>query len=169
MIYVIGVDHFTVQLPHEKNVLEKISQYLLAIEKICRDKRIKLVAEECSQDALDHYQISVTYAGGCVSKLGIEYILCDPGFSERDIIGVKQRDRIAKELSVPFPPSTPIDENRINEVAAESDRKREKYWLEQIQRYEGKGNQVLLICGFEHVDSFCELAKKEGCEVQKLA
>jgi len=169
MIYILGVEHFTVQLPHQSNDLGKVAQFLEQVKNICREKSIKLIAEESSEDALTYQNISSTHVGGIVSELGIEYLLCDPGRDERNRIGVKQRDVIAAELLIPFPPTTPGQENKINKVAKESDRKREKYWLDQIKLRDGVNKEVLLICGFEHVDSFIELAKKENCAIQKIS
>lgn len=168
MIYVLGVEHFTVQLPHQNNDTGKVAEFLERVKSICREKVIKLIAEETSEDALSYQNISSTHVGGIVSELGIEYLLCDPGRDERNRIGVKQRDKIAEELSISFPPTTPEQENRINEVAKESDRKREKYWLDQIKLRDGVNKEVLLICGFEHIDYFIETAKKENYAVQKI-
>ncbi len=168
MIYVLGVEHFTVQLPHLNNDAEKVSRFLEQINSICREKGVKLIAAESSEDAIKYQNINSTHVGGIVSELGIEYFLCDPGLVERNRIGVKQRDKIAEELSIPFPPTTPEQENRINEVAKESDRKREKYWLDQIKLRDGVNKEVLLICGFEHTDYFIEIAKTENLAVQKI-
>lgn len=168
MIYVLGVEHFTVQLPHQNNDARKVAQFLERVKSICKEKGIKLIAEESSEDALSYQNINSTHVGGIVSELGIEYFLCDPGLAERNRIGVKQRDKIAEELSTPFPPTTPEQENRINEVAKESDRKREKYWLDQIKLRDGLNKEVLLICGFEHTDYFIEMTRKENCVVHKI-
>jgi hypothetical protein len=169
MIYVLGVEHFTVQLPHQNNDAGKVAQFLEQVKNICREKKIKLIAEESSVDALTYQNIKSTHVGGIVSELGIEYLLCDPGQAERNKIGVKQRDIIAAELSLPFPPTNQTQEDRINEVAAESDRKREKYWLDQIKLQNIASEEVLLICGFEHAYYFIEIAKREGCAVQKVS
>ncbi len=169
MIYVLGVEHFTVQLPHQNNDARKVVQFLEQVKSICREKKIGLIAEESSQDALSYQNINSTLVGGIVSELGIEYLLCDPGLAERNRIGIKQRDKIAEELSIPFPMTTLEQENRINEVAAESDRKREKYWLDQIKLRNGVNKEVLLICGFEHTEYFIEIAKRDNCPVQKIS
>ncbi len=168
MIYVLGVEHFTVQLPHQNNDAGKVAQFLEQVKNICREKKINLIAEESSEDALLYQNISSTHVGEIVFELGIEYFLCDPGLAERNRIGIKQRDKIAEELSIPFPPTTTEQENRINQVAAESDRKREKYWLDQIKLRNGVRKEALLICGFEHANYFIEIAKKEGWAVQKI-
>ncbi|MFA6256684.1 MAG: hypothetical protein WCT29_00005 [Candidatus Paceibacterota bacterium] len=168
MIYILGVDHFTVQLPHQNNDAEKVAKFLEQVRNICQEKKIGLIAEESSEDALSYQNINFTHVGKIIPELGIEYLLCDPGLIERNRIGVKQRDIIAKELSIPFPPTTPEQEKNINEVAGESDRKREKYWLDQIKTRNVVNKEVLLICGFEHVDYFIDIAKKENCAVQKI-
>lgn len=168
MIYVLGVEHFTVQLPHQNNDTGKVAQFLERVKNICREKRIGLIAEESSEDVLSYQNINSTHVGGIVSELKVEYLLCDPGLVERDRIGIKQRDKIAEELSIPFPPTTPAQENSINGAAAESDRKREKYWLDQIKLRSTTNKEVLLICGFEHADYFIEIAKKEGWVAQKI-
>lgn len=168
MIYVLGVEHFAVQLPHKDNDAEKIAQFLKRVRNICEKRGIDMIAEESSKDALSYQNIESTHVGKIVSQLKVEYVLCDPGFAERDKIGVKQREEIAKELAIPFPPTTSEQENKINEVAAESDRKREKYWLDQIKFLDGINKNVLLICGFGHVDHFIKIAKGENCVVQKI-
>ena len=169
MIYILGVEHFTVQLPNKINDATKVEKFIEQVKSICKEKKINLIAEESSKDALSYQNIDSTHIGKIVSELGVEYMLCDPGINERNRIGVKQRDIIASELSIPFPPITQIQEDKINELAKEFDRKREKYWLDQIKLRDIMNNkEILLICGFEHVDSFIELAKKENCVVQKI-
>lgn len=167
MIYILGVDHFEVQLPHPKNDSGKVSQFLERVRNICREKKIGLIAEEISEDGLLSNQIDSTHAGRIVPELGLEYMFCDPGQAERKKLNVKQREDIASELSMQ-PPYTKAQEERINEVAAESDRRREKYWLDQIGLRNGKGKEVLLICGFEHTDYFLEMARKEGFVAQRV-
>ena len=121
MIYVLGVEHFTVQLPHSDNDSKKVAKFLKQVRNICRDRKIKLIAEESSEDSLSYQNISATHVGSIVSKLKTRYALCDPGLAERNRLGIKQRDQIALELSIPFPPLTPAQEDRINKAAAESD------------------------------------------------
>lgn len=168
MIYVLGVDHFIVQSPHRNNDNKKVAQFIEQVKNICKEKRISLIAEESSEDILSYQNITSTHVGEIVSELGIEYLLCDPGTNERNRIGVKQRDIIASELSIPFPPITQKQENKINELAKDSDHKREIYWLDQIKLRNTANKEILLICGFEHVDSFIELAKKENRAVKKI-
>jgi hypothetical protein len=167
MIYIIGVEHFTVQLPNETNDKGKVAQFLDHVRNICRERSITLIAEESSNDSLVYQQIDATHVGKIVPELNIEYFLCDPGLVERKRIGIKQRQTIATELSIPFPPATKDQEDKINEIAAASDRIREKYWLDEIKSRNGMNRETLLICGFEHVDSFIEIARKENLAVQK--
>ena len=168
MIYILGVDHFEVQLPHLKNDSRKVSQFLGQVRNICREKKIALIAEEISEDGLLSHQIDFTNVGTIVSELGLEYLFCDPGQSERNRLGIKQREDIALELSIRFP-YTQAQEDKINEVAAESDRKREKYWLDRIKSRGGANKEVLLICGFGHANYCVEMARKEGFVAQKIS
>lgn len=167
IIYLLGVDHFTTQLPHENNDSGKVVQFLERVKKICTEKNIKIIAEEISEDGLSSHQIDCTHIGRIVSQLGVEYFFCDPGQAEREKLGVKQREDIALELLI-HPPYTPAQEDQINKVAAKSDREREKYWLDQIKLRSGENKAVLLVCGFKHTDYFIEMAGQEGCIVEKL-
>ncbi len=167
MIYVLGVDHFQVQLPNPNNDLKKVIQFLEQVKNICKVKKITLIAEESSEDALSYQNINSTHVGKIIFELGVQYLLCDPGIAERSRIGVKQRAQIAKELLIPFPPINKDQEDKINYIAAESDRKREKYWLDQIWLQNGLSKEVLMICGFEHVDYFIDIAKKHNFIIGK--
>lgn len=169
MINVLGVDHFEVQLPHQNNNNRKIESYLTKVKSLYQERKIQLIAEESSEDALLYWKIEATHVGKMVIELGIPYLLCDPGFVERNNLGIKQRETIAHELSfsVPITHGSP-EEKRINEIVKDSDQKREKYWLDQIRLNSKADEEILLICGFEHIDSFIKLAKKEGFPVQKV-
>ena len=168
MIYILGVDHFKVQLPHQNNDKEKVTQFLEQVKNVCREKKVGLIAEEVSEDALVYQGIDGTHVAKIVPGLGIEYLLCDPGQADRCKLGIKSREQIALELSIPFPPATTAQEDRINQIAAEFDRWREKYWLDQIKSRNGANKVVLLICGFQHVDFFSEIARKGGYVVIKI-
>ncbi len=168
MIYILGVDHFAVQLPNQNNDSAKVDQFLLRIKNICQEKKIELIAEEISYDALEFQEIDSTHVGKIVPELGVEYFFCDPGQTERKRLGCKQRGDIARELSIRSP-YTPEEEDKINKATAESDRKREKYWLDQIKSRNGENKEVLLICGFRHTDYFIEIARKESFDVQKIS
>jgi hypothetical protein len=169
MIYILGVNHCG-QFSHEKNDSEKISQYIKQVKDICREKKITLIAEEMSEDSLLYNQIDSTYVGEIISELGVKYLLCDPGCTERAKLGLKQRYDVANELKLSIPLSEE-DEDEVNKDVAvvESDRKREKYWLEQIKSKNGADKEVLLICGYEHSDSFADMAQKEGFNSKKIS
>ncbi len=159
MIYILGVAHFKVQFPHKDNDLVEVDKYLSYLKKIIQEKKIQLVAEEISEDALCHWEINNTHARKIISTFRIEYLLCDPGFDERNKLGLQQREDIARNLGFSFPLTTE-QEIEINKIAKESDIKREKFWLNKIKE---KGDKTtLLICGYGHVDSIAELALKEN-------
>jgi len=171
MIYILGVNHQLVQFQYRHNDRQKISEFIEKVKNICIDKNIGLIAEEFSNDALEYYGIDNTYVGNIVNELGVEYLLCDPGKDDRRILGIKQRGDIALELGILWLTENQVEIDRINEAAAESDRKREKYWLDQI-KIKVKNNKqykdVLLICGFNHVDYFICMAKKENFNIKKI-
>jgi hypothetical protein len=176
MIYIIRTDHYLEQFPHGDNIPDRVEKLKQLVEKVCKEKSIKLITEEWCNDARESSSTGRTYTEDLAKELGIEYIFIDPERSDRFALGIKIRSDIAKAHNIPYPNSlnTPEENARlealINETddAKESDRKREEYWLNKIIGHSGIALSTLLICGYGHVDSFFSLLKDKGYQAEKI-
>lgn len=164
MIYIIGVIH---QVQHgigneNTKAIEHLERFLT--EK-SQEKRVQLIAEEASEDSLIEFDVAYTVSQKVAKNLLVKHLFCDPGLEKRRVLGIKSRRDIAKELGyVKF--LTSADEERVNEVARPHDRFREKIWLERIK--ESGHNDILFVCGVDHVDPFLRQIEKQGMQGEIL-
>jgi hypothetical protein len=149
MIYLVGTHHelqHTGAILKERTAPEIVESKRREFRSYLREKilelRPALVAEELSQDLLT-YKNGRSIAGGVAEELGIEHRLCDPGFEERERLGIPGR---ADDLT-----------GQAREKQFEI---RERYWLDCISdRFD---SAVLFVCGGEHTLRFeALLAEKE--------
>jgi hypothetical protein len=172
MIYVIGVNHYEEQFPHEKNNIDKINRLQNFVRKVCKENNIQLIAEEWRDEVRELSVTGKTYIEELAPKIPITYFPCDLNMPERKALGIKSRPEIAQELGLNFPLILPDskEEEMVNNTAAAKagDTKREEVWLERILARAGADKNVLLVCGYEHADSFVKLAKNNGHEAQRL-
>jgi hypothetical protein len=170
MIYVIGVHHQEEQFPHYMNKSAEIAKLKAVIRELHKKQNLALIAEEWSEDIRRYQSVTTTHSEDVARELGIPHLSCDPDLAERNRLGFKSREEIANELGFDFHfimPGTD-EERRVNERAEEFDKIREPYWLDQIVGSGYGYKDILLVCGYEHTESFIALAKSKGYEATKV-
>ncbi len=113
-------------------------------------------------DALKWHKQGRSIPQRVADKLSLKFHFCDPDTDERkrceiEDIGVLERMRDDNDI--------PSDEaeRRINV----SWTKRERYWLEQLQKNVSESKYpVLFICGAKHVNTFSKLLRESGFNVK---
>ena len=172
MIYVIGANHYAEQFPHDLNETDKVERFQNFVQKVCGEKNIQLIAEEWRDEVRELSKTRKTYIEVLAPTLGVDYFACDLNMAERKLNGIKSRPEIAQDLGFTFVLIQPgsREEALVNDTPAakDGDAKREKVWLERIIARVGTTKNILLVCGYEHADSFVTFAKNNGHEAERL-
>ena len=127
------------QVQHRKDL--HISKiFSFYLKRKAEQLRAKLIAEEWHEELLKENGIKSTIPQDVAQRLETDHIFCDPNKEERLQMGWK----------------TKADDN-----------KREIFWLEKIKN---KANEnVIFICGADHLGTFSKLIRKLGYRVQTLS
>jgi hypothetical protein len=125
------------------------------LENLCREHKVREVAEEMSEEALSQHEGAVSIPMQVARALAISHRLCDPNNEERAKLGIHQEGDIRVQA---FPSS--LSEPEVAARLADSNAKREKYWLDQLRSLDLW--PVLFVCGADHVATFCQLLNHEG-------
>ncbi len=120
---------------------------------------------EISKDALQYYSVGKTISQTVAEENNLEYIFADPGFQERNSLGIKSRQEVGKSIGIYFDSSTigtltKQEQEKINIANKDNDTLREKEWLRRIEKNINK--PIIFMCGFEHADTFYKLIEQSG-------
>ncbi|SRR6266446_3218247 len=138
------------------HTLQRTSMELKAfLEDLCREFKIRAVAEEMSEEALSQHGGVASIPMQVARALATSHKLCDPNNAERAKLGIRQETDIRVQA---FPSTLP--ESEVMAALADSNAKREQFWLEQLQNLNVW--PVLFICGADHVVSFSQLLRCHG-------
>ncbi len=148
MVIVVGTSH-TIQTAD--------LDLKLFLERLCREFKVRAVAEEMSEEALAEKSCAASIPMQVASALRVPHRFCDPNRVERAKLEIRQENDIRVEA---FLSNSTLSESEIAACIAESHAKRERYWLEQLRGLSVW--PVLFICGANHVASFCQLLKQQG-------
>jgi hypothetical protein len=172
MIYVLGVHHQEEQFPHPSNIRSRVDALKDFVRRVVDEHRVKLIAEEWCNDARLYQGVDRTYGEDIALEMGIAYFPCDPNLTERRKLNIKSREQISGELGICFAliQSGSEEEKRVSESAdaKSADSKREKFWLEKIAERNWANENTLMICGYEHAESFTTFMQAVGYEAQNL-
>ena len=174
MVYIIGIDHL-VQYngPLPEYILDQFRELL--IEKTA-EYNITLIAEEFNGEFLrDVYSATVDTAMAAAGEAGIDHIYCDPEEAERDKLGIPYyadvRERVMAGLGMSGGFIFDDEKRKMVELETAAEVKkfwhiRESFWLERIRAR--LCENILFICGHEHVERFRTLLEREGVEVSVI-
>jgi hypothetical protein len=150
MIYLVGVEHLKTQWEDEYGSnIRFVSLFINSLKEDVKKLKVKIIAEELSEDTLARYNVSKSTAQEIARDCQIEHIFCDPTLRERENLGI------------PVPPYT-SEENRKSDF-----RKREQFWLNKIIHL--KDEKVVFMCGKNHIESFEHLLEENGFRVTVLS
>lgn len=171
MVYIIGIDHlvqYNGPLPAE--ILKQFREFLVSK---ARELDISLIAEEFNEEFLrDVYGATDDTAESAAKLAGIDHIYCDPDEREREMLGIPYyadvRDMVKGKYGITekFIADNEVRKRVELETADEVRRYwgvRERFWYERIKRRSHEN--ILFLCGHEHVAGFSELLKNEGVDV----
>jgi Asp-tRNA(Asn)/Glu-tRNA(Gln) amidotransferase A subunit family amidase len=179
MIYLIGISDHNVQhngIGCADSVVR--NNFSVFLEKKIRRYSINLIAEEFNEDAL--YKVSkgnIATIRNLVEKLKsegleIKHVFCEPSLSERKAEDILSASEIySKKLNIHIyngkKPNLNKEQQKIfDEEMKRSFLAREQIWLKKIHSY--LDNNVLFICGSDHITSFESLLMSKGCKTKVL-
>lgn len=159
----LGTSH-----PVQKGNNQKCN-FMSHIEQLCSTYHVRAIAEE-----IDNNTSSI--AADVSSNLGIAYKIIEPTPIELQELGIEEIHCIEYELMSRYElkiwPDNPNVENLVSDVYKEyherlqaTYRQRESEWLKRIN--EINTWPVLIICGADHYDPFCELLISSDIDVEK--
>jgi hypothetical protein len=166
MVFLIGVDHlvqYNGPVPEELRM-----EFRLYLLNKCRELDITIIAEEFSEEALSEvYHATAETAKEAAEILCVKHRYCDPGEKELDELGIPYYVEALEQAKNEFnaPPSYIMNDElrkkvtlRAAAIAKSYWHLREQYWYDQICN--NLNENILFICGYEHVDRFHALLNK---------
>ncbi|MGB8993173.1 MAG: hypothetical protein WCD80_14055 [Desulfobaccales bacterium] len=167
MIYLIGVDH---QLQHNGNNCaesQKRSAFVQYLVNKIKELNISLIAEEFNFEALGKSQGTNSSCKIAAQESGIEHRFCDPTTSERESIRIPSKNKIIMDLfGKPKKILNHIENKQVNDEERMFFTLREKFWIDKIK--DKNQENVIFICGKDHIVSFKSLVNKEGFDAEEL-
>ena len=139
------------------------------VASLCGEKDISVVAEEFSKEACENSNVKASICHQVANRLQLRHIYCDPISSERTRLGIPSQadldERGKKELGVKYIMGKEnID--YCDRLAAPHHPIREKFWLTKLEPH--KDENVVFICGSDHIDSFAAMLTKNGWEMETV-
>lgn len=185
MVYIIGVNHEIQHSPIGANQELRL-EFSKFIKDIIAKYNIVLCAEEFNEEALGFSHESESLLQRIALECDIEHRFCDPNSDERRKLGIpvladKKRE-IKMALNLPIDCSLDIEKIRNTPISqqikdklkefeeyceANKDRLwriREEYWLDRIR--DNIQEQILFICGHDHVQRFFDLINGNGFQAE---
>ena len=116
------------------------------------------------EEALEWHEKGMSIPQRVAKELSLKPLPCDPNRGQRTKLGIFNENDLRIQ---PFLNSNPpMPEDEIHRQVLEGHRKRERYWLEQLQQEVSESEYpVLFICGAEHVDTFSKLLEENDFNV----
>jgi len=171
MVYIIGIDHL-VQYngPLMPEVLDEFKEFLTSI---INELGISMVAEEFNLEFLNDVLGATEGTAKIVAeKSGIDHLYCDPDSEEREILGIPYyadvMDKVKERYGIrdQFITDGDLGKQVKRETADEIKRfwsVRERFWLGKFRKRVNEN--ILFLCGHEHVSGFSALLRDEGVTV----
>jgi len=149
MIYIIGCFHaLQFDIPRSNYDMTELTaarkRYESLVGKTISRKRIRLLAEELSQEILTSLRAE-SILRRISEKIDIEHRFCDPGVAER------------RELGLPSPyEQSDEDDDQLKK----NHTIREKYWLGEIS--DCLMLPIIFVCGSDHIEGFTSILNSRG-------
>jgi len=167
MIYIHAVDH---SAQHKGKDYDPVGASRLEkmLESLWGKKDISVVAEEFSEEACEKSTVKASVCKEVSYRLKLQHIYCDPNSRERNELGIPTEAEIWIQAKIELSVQYIKKENfaYCDQLAAKYHLIREKFWLKKLERQ--RGENVIFICGHDHIDSFSTMLTKNGWEVETV-
>jgi hypothetical protein len=152
LIYVVGCNHGIQVEPGDlwaasdsSEQQEQRNHFAGLLEDIIKEKKIEFIGEEAGR-------VGETSAGRLANKYKIPATNINTTNADKEKMGI--------------PKGYPTGLYR-NEQKEQWHRKREQFMLQRIRKHRGEAKNLLIICGFEHLDRLSGFLQQDG-EVQRI-
>lgn len=163
MIYLLGVDH---QVQHQKDI--QISKnFLFYLTKKVKELNITVIGEEWSSELLEENGVTTTTPQDVARELNIAHIFCNPNSEEMKILGIPNREAIKNKLGIKG--LVFLNSYEDKQIIAEQRKYfpiKERFWLNKIKNR--LRENIIFVCGTDHLKSFGKLLSDSGCKFQIL-
>lgn len=157
MIILVGTSHIYQMTKSSTPEGKEIKSYLC---ELCSGHHIVAIGEEMSIETLEGYESKESVPMSLTLDLGLQHCFCDPSPAEKIRLNIQQENDVRTHAQGFL---HNCSEDEINTRIQDEYKKREKYWLEQLQSFDKW--PLLFICGANHVESFSKLLIATGIEV----
>jgi len=146
------------------------SQFITYLEQLTQGLETDLIAEEWSTEASQLNGIDKSNVEDLAKRLNIEYCNFDSSTKEREILGLNSTPKTTETLHMSLSDKEIDIEELMQETARTAHRanftQREAIWLAKLE--DTSRENIIAICGSEHLDSFSKLIEREGYNVTIL-
>ncbi len=167
MVYILGISH---DYQWKKDGVE-YSNFIGYLRKTITELNIEVVAEEWALSFFkepSYKSLTSTSLRDIADEFHIKHIYADTDRNIDKGLGIRRDGDIKAELGIRGCElcMTNEDQEAYDRLRMPNHRKREQYWLKQIDEFAKK--QVLFVCGYQHSSHFMQLLKKQGIITQVL-
>ena len=160
-VLVLGTDHRFQTRSHDfsESQHQQFASYVVAT---ARAHKVAGVVEENNPQAVAEAEMEESTVQTIARTLGLKHLHCDPDRETRTALDIFQENDI--RASAFF---EKVNETEIKRRIDESLRKRERYWLTQLQQFDTW--PVLFICGANHALPFLDLLRTNNVDTILVA
>jgi hypothetical protein len=162
MLYIIGTGHHYqfgegTQFGKDLCTREDEAAFVRMLRETTARLSIRVMAEELNPQAFTEVGKSASVLQIVAAQLALPHLFCEPDSSERDALGIWEENAIRVSA---FPKE--LDKGVVQALIAQSWSRREQEWLRRLE--ETKAENVLFLCGSDHIPTFVALARDHGFE-----
>lgn len=169
-VYLLGVDH-SLQWNRDLFLTDKLLNY---IEKTIVKKKITILGEEFFPEIFkgppyEEKGITSTTIKELANKYKLQHIYCDPNYEERKRLGIRFPYEIRLAAGIKHIPEEELSEEqrvRLRQEKKPDDEIRENFWLNKLKEFSQEN--VLFICGIQHLESFSDKLKNNSFNIKIL-
>jgi hypothetical protein len=150
-VLILGTDH-RFQMRSDNFSESQHQQFDSHVKATASEYKVAGLVEENSPQAVDKKDRKESTVQTIARDLGLKHLHCDPDKETRDALEIRQENEIRADAFF-----EKVNETEIQRRIDESLRKRERYWLTQLQKFNTW--PVLFICGANHALPFLDLLR----------
>ncbi len=143
MYYILGINHY-IQYVNKQIPIQLFSEFVSYVSNMIDAKDISMIAEEFNEDCLELNHVKHSVLQLISEEASIAHRFVDP----------PQKVRTALGMTITW-----LDDENDKDL---STRKRERYWLNQIEAH--KSENILVCIGASHVKPFTNLLEENMLE-----
>ena len=150
MFYVLPTTH-DMQCAKEDSDSE-CNEFKYTLNRLCKKLNIACIVEEYNNDAAKENHCIEICCISVANDLKIDHVFCDPDREERNNLGITDY----RELKIKQFMNNWTDKE-FKDNLARANHLREQFWLNVINNECAGYDDIIIVIGSDHEESFCEL------------